>query len=65
MSRKDDETPGDKALSAMNDMQKDIVFKKPDIPRKKKRKILDEDSYIEVKLLSFNKLKYFYRHTIV
>lgn len=50
MTEKGNETPGDKALLAMKTLENDIVFKKPEIPRKKmKRKILDEDSYIEVR----------------
>lgn len=53
MSEKGNATPGDRALSAMKNLQKDIVFKTPNIPRKKmKQKVLDEDSYIEV-ILSF------------
>ncbi|GLV36839.1 Es2 [Carabus blaptoides fortunei] len=41
-------SPGNRALIAMKDLEKDIVFKTPTVPRKKlKKKVLDEDAYIE------------------
>lgn len=49
MGEKGNETPGDKALLAMKNLEQDLIFKKPEVPRKKmKHKIMDEDSYIEV-----------------
>lgn len=54
MSEKGSETPGSAALVAMKDLEQDVVFKKPVVPRKRhKLKILDEDAYIEVSLLLF------------
>lgn len=59
MTQKGDETPGNKALVAMRNLENDVVFKTPEIPRKKaKKKILDEDSYIEV---SFLKLYFMFK----
>lgn len=49
MSSSCENSPGNRALIAMKDLEKDIVFKTPTVPRKKlKKKVLDEDAYIEV-----------------
>lgn len=50
MKEKDDQTPGSQALVVMQELVKDVVFKTPTfVARKKvKRKVLDEDAYIEV-----------------
>lgn len=42
-------SPGTKALETMNTLHKDLVFKKPlGTARKKNKKILDDEMYVEV-----------------
>lgn len=49
-------SPGTGALVAMKDLNKDLVFKKPNsLPRKRrKEKVLDEETYIEASYFSSN-----------
>lgn len=43
-------TPGTKALETMNSLHKDLVFKKPlGTARKRKKTILDDETYVEVR----------------
>lgn len=50
MEEKGDHTPGSQALIVMQELVKDVVFKTPTfaVKKKAKRKVLDEDAYIEV-----------------
>jgi hypothetical protein len=50
MSSSGENTPGRQAMAVMEDIRKEIIFKKPiGTPRKKhKEKVLDEDTYVEV-----------------
>jgi hypothetical protein len=50
MSVSGENTPGRQAMAVMEDIRKEIIFKKPiGTPRKKhKEKVLDEDTYVEV-----------------
>lgn len=47
----DPNTPGSKALVVMKELDKEVEFKKPSgIPKRRSRqKILDEETYIEVR----------------
>lgn len=48
-------TPGKNAISVMDNMRKEIIFKKPaqSVIKKRKQKILDEDTYVEVSGLDY------------
>lgn len=47
-------SPGRKAINGMNNIYKDIVFKIPVATvRKRKKKILDDESYVEVRSIIF------------
>lgn len=56
MGNNTEDTAGSDVILTMRQIQKDVVFKKPvGIPKKRnKQKILDEDTYIEVRMLKFN-----------
>lgn len=52
-------SPGTKALETMNNLHKDLVFKKPlGTARKKKKKILDDEMYVEV-IVDYSKKEHF------
>lgn len=45
-------SPGRKAIETMNSLHKDLVFKRPiGTARKRKKKVLDDESYVEVRTL--------------
>lgn len=52
MNDSTDKSPGKKAMEIMETIHKEVVFKKPlGIPRRRsKKKILDEETYVEVSL---------------
>lgn len=50
MLENEENTPGRKALEKVNIFHKELVFKKPiGFARKRKKKVLNDESYVEVK----------------
>lgn len=52
MNETGEETPGRRAIEVMKTVHKDLVFKKPigTVRKKKKQKVLDDDTYVDVRL---------------
>lgn len=50
-------SPGRKAMEVMTNIHKDLVFKKPiGVAKRVKKKVLDEETYVEVSFRVFNSM---------